>query len=43
MKDTENILRSFYTTVFALKFNSDGTQLAASDNFGHIALYKLID
>jgi len=43
MIESENILKSLYTTVFALRFNTDGTHLAASDNFGHIALYKLRD
>lgn len=41
MKDTINVLKSLYTTIFSQKFNQDGTELAVSDNFGQIGIYKL--
>jgi hypothetical protein len=41
MKDTINVLKSLYTTLFSQKFNTDGTELAVSDNFGQIGVYKL--
>lgn len=40
MKDNENTLKSLYTTIFAQKYSHDGNELAVSDNFGHIAVYK---
>jgi hypothetical protein len=41
MKDSLDVLKSLYTTIFSVKFNSEGTELAAADNFGHIGVYKL--
>ncbi|CAF0842822.1 unnamed protein product [Brachionus calyciflorus] len=38
---TDNNLKSLYTTVFAQKFSPDGNHLAACDNFGTLFLYKL--
>lgn len=43
MKDPLNELKPLYTTIFSQKFNSDGTELAVSDNFGQIGVYKLCD
>lgn len=37
---TDNILKSLYTTIFALKFSHDANELAACDNFGNISIYK---
>jgi hypothetical protein len=41
MKDNDQILRSIYTTVFSQQFSPNGNELAASDNFGNISVYKL--
>lgn len=41
MKETDDALRSLYTTCFSQKFSTDSDSLAACDNFGNISLFRL--
>jgi hypothetical protein len=39
-ENSENVLKSIYTTLFSQKYSPDGNDLAICSNFGEIGLFK---